>query len=134
MKQIISLITAVLFFISGANIHAQDKFHFGINGGYVFQGLSEGIFNAGKNAWAVRLNSSYSLISGLRINLLTGYYNFPNYKNYSGIIALTTDVVLPGDAYNISTIDRTNAKVYQIGIGITLADYKKSSVFPLFSV
>jgi len=82
MKKIILLTFFLSSIIFTQNVFAQDKFHIGLNGGYVFQGPSKGLFDGGDNAWSIGINASYSISSIFRIGLQTGYFNFANYTNY----------------------------------------------------
>ncbi|HKI78341.1 MAG TPA: hypothetical protein VKA26_07355 [Ignavibacteriaceae bacterium] len=134
MKRIIFLTILISSIILINKIPAQNKFHIGLNSGYVFQGASEGLFSAGKNAFTIGLNTSYSIFPAVRLNLLTGYYNFPNYSIFSAGLFYAFATTLPAEAYNISVEEKTAAKVYQIGFGISVANYQKSSIFPFFAI
>ena len=128
MKESISLF--VPFFT--AKISAQNNFHLGLNGGYVLQGPSKGLFDGGENAQTIGLDASYSISSIFRIGFLTGYLNFPNYKIYSsGIVPAQSNIILPSGTYGYSTLNNTSAKVYQIALGVTYVNTSSQTIHPI---
>ncbi len=136
MKKIISSVILIFLLLFPGEIFAQNKFHIELNGGYVLQGPGRGIFDAGKDAWTIGLNTSYSIFRDIRINLQTGYYNFPNYNIYSSGIAAPaqSDFVLPQGAYNFSTVEEKSARVYQLSLGISFINHYNSEFYPFVSV
>lgn len=50
MKESISLLLLLFLPFFTAKISAQNNFHLGLNGGYVLQGPSKGLFDGGENA------------------------------------------------------------------------------------
>jgi hypothetical protein len=135
MNKIILLLIFFSTILLTTKVPAQNKFHLGFNGGYVFQGPSKGLFNGGDNAWTIDVNINYSISSIFRIGLQTGYFSFANYTNYYvGAVPTLSNIVLPPGSYNYSTVENTSAKVYQVALGITFENTSSNKIHPFGSV
>ncbi len=136
MKKIFSFVILFLLPLFQGEISAQSKFHIGLNGGYVLRGPNQEILYIEKNAWTIGVDVSYSILRDIKINLLTGYFNIPNYQTgyYGTRPDPLYDIAPPKGAYNFSTLEKTSAKIYQTALGITFASHYNSEFYPFVSV